>query len=112
MRAAIDSIAAALTDIKRPQWHNLRSPLSYANVIGSYEAIMGPLGKEISDLFKLFHSAVARGELGFGEALRGLEVRLNKAYVPLMIAQGYLGMPSVIKNTLRSSVRRRRLAPE
>ncbi|NBW13161.1 MAG: hypothetical protein EBR82_34585, partial [Caulobacteraceae bacterium] len=97
MRAAIDSIAAALTDIKRPQWHNLRSPLSYANVIGSYEAIMGPLGKEISDLFKLFHSAVARGELGFGEALRGLEVRLNKAYVPLMIAQGYLGMPSVIK---------------
>jgi hypothetical protein len=97
MRAAIDSIAATLTDIKRPQWHNLRSPLSYANVIGSYEAIMGPLGKEISDLFKLFHSSVARGELGFGEALRNLEVRLNKAYVPLMIAQGYLGMPSVIK---------------
>lgn len=76
--------------------HSLRSPLSYSNVIGSYEGVMGELGAEISTAFKRFHQEVAFKRKTLGEALTDLRRLMRTEYFPAMQDRGYYGMQSVI----------------
>lgn len=102
MRMAVDTIVTSLQKGKsRPNWHGIRSPLSYANVIGSYEAIMGQLGAEISELFKRTRTDINNKVMTFSEGMSFLQEQMNKVYKPLMKAQGYYGMPAIIDEHIK-----------
>jgi hypothetical protein len=97
MRDATDSIVSQLPELKAmPLWYNSRSPLSYANVVGSYEGMMGELGRQISEAFMRVHSDIARNLVSFTEGLKRLQEQMNRVYKPLMMDEGYYGMPRVI----------------
>ncbi len=102
MRMAVDTIVTSLQKGKsRPNWHGIRSPLSYANVIGSYEAIMGQLGAEISELFKRTRTDINNKVMTFSEGMSFLQEQMNKVYKPMMKAQGYYGMPAIIDEHIK-----------
>ena len=102
MRMAVDTIVTSLQKGKsRPLWHGLRSPLSYANVIGSYEGVMGQLGAEISELFKRTRTDINNKVMTFSEGMSFLQEQMNKVYKPMMKAQGYYGMPAIIDEHIK-----------
>lgn len=76
--------------------HSLRSPLSYSNVVGSYEGVMGPLGAEVSTAFKRFHQEVALKQKTMGEALAELRKVMRENYFPAMRDAGFYGMEAVV----------------
>lgn len=76
--------------------HSLRSPLSYSNVVGSYEGVMGPLGAEVSTVFKRFHQEVALKQKTMGEALAELRKVMRENYFPAMRDAGFYGMEAVV----------------
>ena len=76
--------------------HSLRSPLSYSNVVGSYEGVMGPLGVEVSTTFKRFHQEVALKQKTMGEALATLRKVMRENYFPAMRDAGFYGMESIV----------------
>lgn len=76
--------------------HSLRSPLSYSNVVGSYEGVMGPLGAEVSTTFKRFHQEVALKQKTMGEALAVLRKVMRENYFPAMRDAGFYGMESIV----------------
>lgn len=74
-----------------------RSPLSTLNIIGSYEAVAGELGKMVSEVFRVTISLNAQGYYpSTGAAIIDLEKQLEPLLVKLD-EQGYKGMRPTIE---------------
>ena len=56
---------------------SLRSPQSTLNVIGTYEAWAGPVGREVSDAFRLAHHRISTGQYTREDGLKALRDTLK-----------------------------------
>jgi len=73
-----------------------RSPLSYAQYIGSYERLAGATGRDVSDTFNLVRTMFAREQYrNFAGAMSDLRLRLRPLKDQLR-EQGYHGLPALI----------------
>lgn len=85
-------------EIKMPRrlgGRDLRSPLTTLNQQGTYEALAGSLGKQVSDAFWDVTTQMATGELSRTQGIRELRAQLRPIKTELY-NQGYRGMPEFI----------------
>ena len=89
------SLRSKLTGHAWGEW-SPRSPLSYAQYIGSYERLAGATGRDVSDTFNMVRTMFARGQYrNFAGAMSDLRLRLRPLKDQLR-EQGYHGLPALI----------------